>query len=206
MAFGFGLKPEAQLADLAGIPFATTKLFANGCRQPMAMAAPALGLGLTSRETGYDRAVHRRPRSAVCSPLQRCWRISALRRKPSIAARCGVNSPPCAAFSVVSRAPLPGPRRDFASMDDNLAVCRCEDVTAGEIRRTVLAALGPTDINRVKALTRVGMGRCQGRFRGLAAAEIVAAAADWPLEAAGRSRGQAPVKPLPPTAREVKRA
>jgi bacterioferritin-associated ferredoxin len=73
-------------------------------------------------------------------------------------------------------------------MDDNLAVCRCEDVNVGDIRRTVLAALGPTDINRVKALTRVGMGRCQGRFCGLAAAEIVAAAADRPLETAGRLR------------------
>jgi hypothetical protein len=40
------------------------------------------------------------------------------------------------------------------------------------------------------------MGRCQGRYCGQAAAEVVAAAAGVPLEAVGRLRGQAPVKPL----------
>jgi 3-deoxy-D-arabino-heptulosonate 7-phosphate (DAHP) synthase class II len=40
------------------------------------------------------------------------------------------------------------------------------------------------------------MGRCQGRFCGLAAAEIVANAAGIPVEKVGRLRGQAPVKPL----------
>ena len=40
------------------------------------------------------------------------------------------------------------------------------------------------------------MGRCQGRFCGPAAAEILAAARGVPLEAVGRLRGAAPVKPL----------
>jgi hypothetical protein len=41
------------------------------------------------------------------------------------------------------------------------------------------------------------MGRGQGRFCGVAGAEIVAAARGVPVQAAGRLRGQAPVKPLP---------
>jgi hypothetical protein len=40
------------------------------------------------------------------------------------------------------------------------------------------------------------MGRCQGRYCGSAAAEILAEARGVPLEAVGRLRGQAPVKPL----------
>jgi len=40
------------------------------------------------------------------------------------------------------------------------------------------------------------MGRCQGRYCGLAAAELIAAQADIPVEQVGRLRGQAPVKPL----------
>jgi endonuclease YncB( thermonuclease family) len=40
-------------------------------------------------------------------------------------------------------------------------VCRCEEVTAGEILDAV--AQGHTDPNAVKALTRAGMGHCQGR-------------------------------------------
>jgi hypothetical protein len=47
------------------------------------------------------------------------------------------------------------------------------------------------------------MGRCQGRFCGHAAAEIVAAATGLPLQNVGRLRGQAPVKPLPIMIRPV---
>jgi hypothetical protein len=40
------------------------------------------------------------------------------------------------------------------------------------------------------------MGRCQGRYCGHAAAEVVAHAAQLPIEQVGRLRGQGPVKPL----------
>ncbi|KGM30043.1 bacterioferritin-associated ferredoxin, partial [Inquilinus limosus] len=53
------------------------------------------------------------------------------------------------------------------------------------------------ELNRLKALCRVGMGRCQGRMCGAAAAEILAAHRGVPVEAVGRLRGQAPVKPIP---------
>jgi sarcosine oxidase subunit alpha len=41
---------------------------------------------------------------------------------------------------------------------DEAIICRCERVTAGEIRATVRA--GVKDINQLKALTRAGMGAC----------------------------------------------
>lgn len=81
-----------------------------------------------------------------------------------------------------------------------MTVCRCESVTAGEIRKAIGQALGPVEVNRVKAITRCGMGRCQGRFCGLALAEITAAASGQPIQAVGRLRAQAPVKPLPVSA------
>jgi hypothetical protein len=40
------------------------------------------------------------------------------------------------------------------------------------------------------------MGRCQGRFCGLAAGEIAAATLARPLHEVGYLRAQAPVKPL----------
>jgi len=46
-------------------------------------------------------------------------------------------------------------------------------------------------------LTRVGMGRCQGRTCGVAAAEILAHACSSAPQSVGRLRGQAPIKPLP---------
>ena len=57
--------------------------------------------------------------------------------------------------------------------------------------------MGAKEANRAKAFSRVGMGRCQGRFCAHAGAEVIAAEARVPLEAVGRLRGQAPVKPLP---------
>ena len=46
-------------------------------------------------------------------------------------------------------------------MLDDAVVCRCERVTAGEIR--VLIRAGTRDMNHVKAVTRAGMGACGGK-------------------------------------------
>jgi NAD(P)H-nitrite reductase large subunit len=75
-------------------------------------------------------------------------------------------------------------------------LCRCEAVSIGEVRRAMDAVLGPIEVNRVKAMTRCGMGRCQGRVCGPALQELVASHAGIAPEAAGRLRGQAPVKPI----------
>ncbi len=53
------------------------------------------------------------------------------------------------------------------------------------------------EVNRLKALTRVGMGRCQGRMCGESAMALLAAETGRPLDQVGRPRGQAPVKPIP---------
>lgn len=90
---------------------------------------------------------------------------------------------------------FPFPDNWAATAPDEMTICRCEEVSAGHIRQTV--AEGHWEINRVKAMCRVGMGRCQGRMCGLAATEIVAQAAGRDIASVGRLRGQAPIKPLP---------
>ncbi|MDJ0389064.1 FAD/NAD(P)-binding oxidoreductase [Roseomonas sp. E05] len=91
---------------------------------------------------------------------------------------------------------FPWPAQLVAGLPDETLVCRCEAITAGELRRSA-GALDAPEVNRAKAFSRVGMGRCQGRMCGLAGAEILAAARGVPVEEVGRLRGQAPVKPLP---------
>ncbi|MEU6373071.1 NAD(P)/FAD-dependent oxidoreductase [Streptomyces sp. NPDC046909] len=54
---------------------------------------------------------------------------------------------------------------------DETVVCRCEEVTGGEIREAV-AELGAGDMRTVKLLTRAGMGWCQGRVCGPAVAGL----------------------------------
>lgn len=96
---------------------------------------------------------------------------------------------------------FPWPAQQAAQLPDDAIVCRCEAITAGELRRIVWT-MGADEANRAKAFSRVGMGRCQGRYCGHAGAEVIAEAAGVPLEQVGRLRGQAPVKPLSIAVRE----
>jgi NADPH-dependent 2,4-dienoyl-CoA reductase/sulfur reductase-like enzyme len=96
---------------------------------------------------------------------------------------------------------FPWPAQQAAQLPDEAIVCRCEAITAGELRR-VVCEMGAQEANRAKAFSRVGMGRCQGRYCGHAGAEVIAHAAGVPVEQVGRLRGQAPVKPLSIAVRE----
>ncbi|MBN4063786.1 FAD-dependent oxidoreductase [Cardiobacterium sp. AH-315-I02] len=78
--------------------------------------------------------------------------------------------------------------------DDDTVVCRCEEVTAGEIRQAV--ADGFDDSNQVKFLTRCGMGPCQGRQCADSVAFIIAASNGKNLPEGGLYRGRPPVTPL----------
>jgi NADPH-dependent 2,4-dienoyl-CoA reductase/sulfur reductase-like enzyme len=91
---------------------------------------------------------------------------------------------------------FPFPENWAAQAPDELVVCRCEHITAGDLRRTVRET-GANEVNRLKALSRIGMGRCQGRMCGVAAAELLAQASGQSLEQVGRWRAQAPIKPIP---------
>ena len=61
----------------------------------------------------------------------------------------------------------------YGLASDDTVVCRCEEITLGEIRQAV--AKGATSANEVKGLTRTGMGNCQGRICGELVARIIAA-------------------------------
>ena len=52
----------------------------------------------------------------------------------------------------------PAPETVSPPIPDSAIVCRCERVTAGEIRE--LIRQGVTDLNQIKAVTRAGMGAC----------------------------------------------
>jgi len=86
------------------------------------------------------------------------------------------------------------PSDDAVVPADEAVVCRCEEVTAGEIRRCVAdGCVGP---NQVKSFARPGMGPCQGRMCGLTVAEIIAAARGEPIADVGYYRLRQPLKPI----------
>ena len=53
-------------------------------------------------------------------------------------------------------------------------ICRCENVTEGEIIDAIRAPGGALDVDGVKRRTRAGMGRCQGGFCGSKVVELLA--------------------------------
>ena len=73
-------------------------------------------------------------------------------------------------------------------------VCRCEEVTAAQVRETV--KLGCSGPNQMKAFLRCGMGPCQGRFCGLTVSEIIAEERGVPTQEVGYYRLRFPTKPL----------
>jgi len=86
------------------------------------------------------------------------------------------------------------PRPQMFAPADAAIVCRCEEITAGEIRSR--AALGRPGPNQLKAFTRAGMGPCQGRQCGYSVMHIVAAAQQRPVGEVGFYRVRPPLKPV----------
>jgi NADPH-dependent 2,4-dienoyl-CoA reductase/sulfur reductase-like enzyme len=76
---------------------------------------------------------------------------------------------------------------------DTLA-CRCEEVTAAEVRR--MARIGCEGPNQMKAFLRCGMGPCQGRLCGLTITELIAAERGTAPADVGYYRLRPPVKPV----------
>ncbi|MBD8120496.1 FAD-dependent oxidoreductase [Pseudomonas lutea] len=86
------------------------------------------------------------------------------------------------------------PREENRIPADNVMVCRCEEVTAGDLRKFV--ALGCAGPNQAKSFGRCGMGPCQGRMCGLTVTEVIAKARGVTAEEVGYYRIRPPIKPI----------
>lgn len=192
VGMGWHLRAETRLADLAGCDFAYDETWRQWLPQADAMGRAGRGVYLAGdglRILGADGAeVAGRLAAAAC-----------LKDLGLPAPDMAADKRLLARFGRFARGvaeAFPWPAETAAELPDETVVCRCEGVTAGELRRTV--DFGGGEVNRVKSLGRAGMGRCQGRYCELAAAEIVAGSAGHACAAAaGRLRGQAPVRPAP---------
>lgn len=196
VGMGWHLRSETQLADLAGCAFEYNAehnqwlprcdadgrtgvkgvyLAGDGARILGADGAEIAGrLAALALLEDFDQAA---PAGSDAAALRRRRRVmDRFRRGLTIA--------------------FPWPVDLIRNLPDDTLVCRCEAITAGTLRNGGTFLDAP-ELNRAKALTRVGMGRCQGRFCGIAGAEILAAARGQSTEHTGRLRGQSPVKPLP---------
>lgn len=86
------------------------------------------------------------------------------------------------------------PADSFRRPEGDTLVCRCEEVTARQVRDT--ARLGCEGPNQMKAFLRCGMGPCQGRLCGLTVTELIAETRDSTPAEVGYYRLRPPVKPI----------
>lgn len=194
VGFAHALRSETQLADLLGCEFAWNALNRAWLAQhDSAGRSSVSGVYLAGDGAGImgaDAAQMAGERAALA--LLEDAGIAIDQRRPAKLEQqlAGIQR-----FRQGLETAFPFPEQWAAQAPDTLMVCRCEEVSVGDIRTVVDE--GHWEINRVKAHCRVGMGRCQGRMCGLAAAEIVAERSGRAIEQVGRLRGQAPIKPLP---------
>ena len=80
-------------------------------------------------------------------------------------------------------------------MPDETLICRCEEITLGDIKRAVQNGFGTAAI--VKKATRAGMGHCQGRTCGPMILEILAALTGKDGAHIGLPLSRAPIKTVP---------
>jgi NADPH-dependent 2,4-dienoyl-CoA reductase/sulfur reductase-like enzyme len=86
------------------------------------------------------------------------------------------------------------PADRFRQPEGDTLVCRCEEVTAQQVRD--MAAMGCEGPNQMKAFLRCGMGPCQGRLCGLTVTELIARQRDTTPAEVGYYRLRPPVKPI----------
>jgi NADPH-dependent 2,4-dienoyl-CoA reductase/sulfur reductase-like enzyme len=77
---------------------------------------------------------------------------------------------------------------------DETLVCRCEEITAAEIRQVI--TLGCPGPNQAKAFVRCGMGPCQGRLCASTVENIFASERAVSVDCIGRFSARPPIKPV----------
>jgi len=80
-------------------------------------------------------------------------------------------------------------------MNDDMVICRCEEVTLGEIKEALKHHLWT--VNEVKRFTRAGMGLCQGKTCGRLVMGIIARETNQPLDQVRPATFRPPTRAIP---------
>jgi NADPH-dependent 2,4-dienoyl-CoA reductase/sulfur reductase-like enzyme len=202
VVIGYGLVPSSELAQLAGcevtynagqggwVPVAAPDRF-------MATSVPGVfvagdGAGVAGAEAGKLQGV-----LAGIGAARHAGKLddrdAAARAKQPLRDLAKMSSFRAALERM--HAPQPGL---FELAADDTIVCRCEEVTAGDVRQAV--SDGARLVTEVRAATRCGMGLCQGRMCVPTVAGLIERHTGVPVGNTGRLTARPPVRPLPVTA------
>ncbi len=190
-----GVIPATQAAVLAGCGLRWDA--GRRCFEPIADpfgGTSVPGLLVAGDGAGIEGAgaAAARGRLAAWDALRQLGRIDAATRDRDSAADQRTRNRHLAIRPLLDALHPPSPA--MLSLADDVTVCRCEEITAGDIRA---AAAGARTLDQLKGSTRCGMGPCQGRLCGPVAAELLAHAHHAGMEEVGLFRVRPPLKPIP---------
>jgi bacterioferritin-associated ferredoxin len=101
----------------------------------------------------------------------------------------GVGEKPASAASISEAS-----KREEVTDGDDLVICRCEEITRGEIKDAIRN--GIQTLNGVKRITRAGMGLCQGQTCQQLVARILAEELGLSAADIDPTTARGPVRPL----------
>jgi bacterioferritin-associated ferredoxin len=81
------------------------------------------------------------------------------------------------------------------AIPDDIMVCRCEEITVGEIRKAIVEG-GADTVTGVKRRVRAGMGLCQGKSCGRIVTRMIAEYAGKKIPELEPSADRPPVRPI----------
>lgn len=192
---GYGFRPQTELTSLLGCEHGFDENF-GGWRcvtDPSSGATSVAGVYAAGETTGIGGAEPAKLSGAIAGLA-----IVEAKGGASTAARrhrLGRRLRRAARFAdAINRAfPIPAGLDDL--LGDETVVCRCEDVTAGEVRSEL--QMGADDYLGVKLWTRAGMGPCQGRICQASLICLLAAQTGKTPQEIGYNAPRIPVRPVP---------
>ncbi|OZI40239.1 FAD/NAD(P)-binding oxidoreductase [Bordetella genomosp. 1] len=190
-----GVVPNVNLSRALGLEHDWNA--ALDCWEPRldawgASSVPGIAIAGDGAGIAGALAAEERGRIAALGIAARLGRIDTARRDERAAAPRAALARATrgrAFFDTLYRAP-----DAFRRPTGDTIVCRCEEVTAQQVRETV--KLGCSGPNQMKSFLRCGMGPCQGRYCGLTVTELIADERGVPTQDVGYYRLRFPTKPL----------
>lgn len=182
-----GVIPNAQVSRRLNLPHlwdAGQGAFTPR-RDPDGAVAPGIWLAGDGAGIGGARVAALEGEEAAVAVLARAGHVPRRAPAPRLARRR-------AARALVEALYPPVPLAAHAT--DDALICRCESVTVGQVREALGTGIeGP---NRVKTLTRCGMGPCQGRLCANPLTRLIAAETGRSPDDIGALRIRPPLKPV----------
>jgi thioredoxin reductase len=187
LVLAFGHLPENQLARLAGCQLADGEYVSPRLLRDRWMRSSVAAIAVAGDAGGIvgpDAAVEQGRLAGLGAALDAG---ALLESEAEVRARPFRRRLQAATSTPVEPRPRPGM---YALADASTIVCRCEDVTAGQIADRLFT--GSHDLGPVIAESRAGMGSCQGRNCATQIAAVVSQRTGQPLER------MPPITPRPP--------